>query len=1112
MSALSPFREDVELEETLETAAYNYEEELDELEASGAAETVPPPLAAEVEAEDSAEDEGLVGLADPEAEVTHPILTLFPLPRSVLEALAGGLTSAGARLAVAAGYRDVNQLTNIVFYFRHPERIGRKIEPGERELAAEWLSIRDQIVKPALQAAPSAPPAGSPVAAPTRPAGRPDVLSSSRLVWPGSTPEELAFMRAVYDRHAQRSRGDFVFDLPEGALDPIEGHKARTDAAQAARSLLEEARRALAIAHPRAHIGILSAYRPATRQFTIWQGRNPRGRDEGSGFPHYYRKAIAKRIVSAGDFSPDAAEKVAHYLGGYIASPGYSNHQDGLAFDFGVGEVGKGLGRLKKGSWFHRWLQANGRRLHFHPLATEAWHWTYHPPAGQTEVWAGEVASAAVQAKRVEVARVPLLSRHRGSQPDLILRWNDMPSVPEEIDVVVHLHGFWYAGMRLPKDIEPVSGLDLGPIKGESGASRSRPTLTVLPRGHDTGVRQRYKQKDGSYKYGYNVMTFPALVTKDGLSELVRLSLARFGSEVGRGTEVRVGRLILTAHSGGGKALLEILKHHDPDQVHVFDALYWPPGPLVAWARKRIARDRTGLVAGGTSPRDYMSSRGGALRVFYQDRIPGGTRPHSRELDAAIRAEIGPELAVWYRVEASKYDHFQIPRRYGWRVLADASADVPDAYVERSPGRSREIEVEDESLELEDALQWGDGEDLTESASTRLPELASAAPFEESVAFELEDDEAGTFLEDGLSSEPLFEQDAGQTETLPSGAALAVETFEDRPPGERLDEELDPDLVALAERTAAAAYPLLEGELPTPAQRWTPCFSPDEIERLRELYRANDTAAAADPCDRAACIVILNAALGRLLPLRTTNRVARGKTDHCPNGSARTLRMGALSTASMTKAMRALEGRSLARSPIAIDFLAEGGRKAGTLKPKDLERSVRASVLGLSEPPGCWHAFGLSIMDDYHTVLLVIDRTGGSSTIYWLDQFTPDITRDVTAELDDLITTKTRSWWQAVMDAKRKGYDTVVRVWPLGRPIPVYESEPTSRSLRLGHRGPRTQALQAGLQAQGHLIASADGYFGYATDRALRDFQYASRLVDDGIAGPQTLRLLKPGG
>jgi len=70
-----------------------------------------------------------------EARTSHPILTLYPLSAAVLDALGRGLWSAAINLARAAGYRDVTQLTNIVFYFRHPEVTGRKIRPDERELA-----------------------------------------------------------------------------------------------------------------------------------------------------------------------------------------------------------------------------------------------------------------------------------------------------------------------------------------------------------------------------------------------------------------------------------------------------------------------------------------------------------------------------------------------------------------------------------------------------------------------------------------------------------------------------------------------------------------------------------------------------------------------------------------------------------------------------------------------------------------------------------------------------------------------------------------------------------------------------------------------------------------
>jgi hypothetical protein len=55
--------------------------------------------------------------------------------------------------AIQAGRRDVNDLTNMVFYARHPAMTGRRIGPQQRGLAREWLRIRDRIVRPAVAAA-----------------------------------------------------------------------------------------------------------------------------------------------------------------------------------------------------------------------------------------------------------------------------------------------------------------------------------------------------------------------------------------------------------------------------------------------------------------------------------------------------------------------------------------------------------------------------------------------------------------------------------------------------------------------------------------------------------------------------------------------------------------------------------------------------------------------------------------------------------------------------------------------------------------------------------------------------------------------------------------------
>ncbi|MCC2654753.1 MAG: hypothetical protein K0Q60_4920 [Microvirga sp.] len=99
-----------------------------------------------------------------------------------------------------------------------------------------------------------------------------------------------------------------------------------------------------------------------------------------------------------------------------------------------------------------------------------------------------------------------------------------------------------------------------------------------------------------------------------------------------------------------------------------------------------------------------------------------------------------------------------------------------------------------------------------------------------------------------------------------------------------------------------------------------------------------------------------------------------------------------------------------------------------------LKSSLRDAVVKLSEPGGCWYAYGLSIMDGYHSALLLVDRQEATPKIYWLDQFSSGLDVVVTDSLDQRVTDKTQAWWQSVTDTKGKGYSTMLRVWPLRKP------------------------------------------------------------------------------
>src|ERR1700730_2506113 len=84
---------------------------------------------------------------------------------------------------------------------------------------------------------------------------------------------------------------------------------------------------------------------------------------------------------------------------------------------------------------------------------------------------------AALEPGEVFLSDTLALAAHKGTQPDLFLRWNSIPEAATSIDVVVFLHGFSQSGgaMPLSEKIER-SGLIL--------TGRARPTLAMLPRGN----------------------------------------------------------------------------------------------------------------------------------------------------------------------------------------------------------------------------------------------------------------------------------------------------------------------------------------------------------------------------------------------------------------------------------------------------------------------------------------------------------------------------------------------------------------------------------------------------------------------------------------------------
>jgi len=323
---------------------------------------------------------------------------------------------------------------------------------------------------------------------------------------------------------------------------------------------------------------------------------------------------------------------------------------------------------------------------------------------------AGNAGAAARPGGTVTIDKVPLLRKHAGIGPDLILTWNDLSVVSDSVDVVVHLHGYaMLAGTKLNivRDLKVRSGLDWSDPTGKvSRRGRTRPTLALLPRGNFVG---------GPSGRAYN---FPALTAGGGLQLLIAFGLQRLSATLGL-AGLKCNRLILTAHSGGGAPLMRILTTVDPHEVHVFDGLYQSADALIRWAGRRIARDLSAVGQDPAGVAQYMAERGGALRVLYG----AGTAPYSNTVAAALRKSIpaGSPLRKWYRVERTATAHLQIPPIYGWRLLANAAADLPGVpYVPKSI-RPRPVAHEMAGEVSSRALEWNAGE-------TGEYEVAAAGP------------------------------------------------------------------------------------------------------------------------------------------------------------------------------------------------------------------------------------------------------------------------------------------------------------------------------------------------------------------------------------------------
>lgn len=521
-------------------------------------------------------------------------------------------------------------------------------------------------------------------------------IDGANLTWVGATPEQMDFMRAVFARHVAnaKTRRPFIADIPGDQRSTVENKQSLLkQAAKDCVAMLSAVRRALAAAQSSGdslaarirRIRVVSGYRSAWQQFDAWQ-RN---------FSKYYAQTAAHRASSAG--GPHGIEAVSYqaaFIANRLAAPGFSNHNSGKAVDLGAdlangrrltADSSTASTTLWRSSWLFRWLAQNAARYGFfqNTSINEPWHWEYRKASTSTSPQAhadssepansglfqrGPVDSArpgnlglAVPAGSKYISHTPLLAKHRGTQPDLYVSWNTMSSVPSVVDVVVHLHGHSQdRGEMLLKSEVALSGLDFSDPAG-SGRGRTRPSVGIVPRG-DYEPRPAAKNR----RANPDVYGFPALVGPSAMNDLIAYGLRQLVSAVGGGA-IGHDRLVLTCHSGGGDWLGAVLQNFDPDEIHLFDAIYGVPQPLLAWIGRHLAADDLGTP--GTS----------AFRMFFTDS--NITTPYAQKIAEAVHAAVdktkhAAALVPYFRVEMTAISHLAIPHAYGWQLLTDASASV----------------------------------------------------------------------------------------------------------------------------------------------------------------------------------------------------------------------------------------------------------------------------------------------------------------------------------------------------------------------------------------------------------------------------------------------------
>ena len=167
---------------------------------------------------------------------------------------------------------------------------------------------------------------------------------------------------------------------------------------------------------------------------------------------------------------------------------------------------------------------------------------------------------------------------------------------------------------------------------------------------------------------------------------------------------------------------------------------------------------------------------------------------------------------------------------------------------------------------------------------------------------------------------------------------------------------------------------------------------------------------------------MLNVGLGQLLGLTTRDHPARGFKTGMPRRPRR-VQMAARRPRRSSWRCGGARRPSDRTDPHRLHRPPGTARRHSAADRPAVERA-RGRLRRHTPDAGCWYGFGLSLMDGFHSVLLLVDHTGATPRIWWLDEFSRGLDTEVTTTLDAKITTFTQTSWQRVLDTKGKAFST----------------------------------------------------------------------------------------